>query len=97
MEIKISSLDTIREAAKEFVAAMGDSRFVSLLGKIRENRIDQDVADQLSRTSRALSFPGALSPRALSAFRRARLSRLRWVLWYKRENSPPAPSRWTGS
>lgn len=34
MEIKISSLDTIREAAKEFVAAMGDSRVFAFYGKM---------------------------------------------------------------
>ena len=34
MEIKISSLDTIREAAKEFVATMGDSRVFAFYGKM---------------------------------------------------------------
>ena len=34
MEIKISSLDTIREAAKEFVAAMDDSRVFAFYGKM---------------------------------------------------------------
>ena len=34
MEIKITSLDTIRDAAKEFVAAMGDSRVFAFYGKM---------------------------------------------------------------
>ena len=34
MEIKIESLDTIRDAAKQFVAAMGDSRVFAFYGKM---------------------------------------------------------------
>ena len=34
MEIRITSLDTIRDAAKEFVANMGDSRVFAFYGKM---------------------------------------------------------------
>ena len=35
MEIKIQSLESIHEAAREFIAAMGDNTVFALYGKMR--------------------------------------------------------------
>lgn len=39
MEIKINSLDNIHEAAKEFIAAMGDNTVFAFYGKWEPERL----------------------------------------------------------
>ena len=39
MEIKITSLDHIHEAAKEFIAAMGDNTVFAFYGKMGAGRL----------------------------------------------------------
>ena len=52
MEIKIESLDTIRDAAKQFVAAMGDSRVFAFYGKMGAGKTTfiKAVCEQLGVT-----------------------------------------------
>lgn len=57
MEIKIQSLESIHEAAREFIAAMGDSTVFALYGKMGAGRLHSSkpfVKNSVLRMSSAL-------------------------------------------
>ena len=45
MEIKIQSLESIHEAAREFIAAMGDNTVFALYGKMGAGKTTFDEAE----------------------------------------------------
>ena len=59
MEIKIQSLESIHEAAREFIAAMGDNTVFALYGKMgcRQNDICQSTLRRIGRNGIVITSP----------------------------------------